>query len=454
MTTSIVAFVVVLGVLISFHELGHFLVARLFGVGVEKFSLGFGPRIFGRTVGMTDYRISAVPLGGYVKMVGDEPDAEIDPDLIPYSFTHKHVFKRILIVAAGPFFNLLLAVLIYAAFFFFIGTEDIRPVINHVVARSPADVEGVQAGDRVTAIDGVTVASWSDINRLIADSNGREIRISVNRGGSRFDVAVTPQAKATKDVLGDDTLYYDVGFSGIAPMRAVVGDVAEGYPAFDAGIRKGDLIVAINSQPVDNWNTMKTIISQSGGQPLRIRIVREGEAQTVDLVPVLFSEENMLGETTDSYRIGITSPGVDIPEADRIVIKRGFFAAIGEAVDQTYQVSRLTILSIGKLIQGTVSTKTLGGPIMIAEMAGQQAKAGLTNLIFFTAVLSINLAVLNFLPIPVLDGGHLMFFFIEALIQRPVNTRMRELAQQAGIFILIMLMIFVFYNDTTRIFSS
>jgi regulator of sigma E protease len=454
MTTSIVAFVVVLGVLISFHELGHFLVARLFGVGVEKFSLGFGPRIFGRTVGMTDYRISAVPLGGYVKMVGDEPDAEIDPDLIPYSFTHKHVFKRILIVAAGPFFNLLLAVLIYAAFFFFIGTEDIRPVINHVVANSPADMEGVQAGDWVTAIDGVAVASWSDINRLVTDGNGREIRISVNRGGSRFDVAVTPQAKATKDILGDDTLYYDVGFSGIAPMHAVVGDVAEGYPAFDAGIRKGDLIVAINGQPVDNWNTMKTIISQSGGQPLRIRIVRDGEAQTVNLVPVLFSEENMLGEKTDSYRIGITSPGIDIPEADRIVIKRGFFAAIGEAVDQTYQVSRLTILSIGKLIQGTVSTKTLGGPIMIAEMAGQQAKAGFTNLLFFIAVLSINLAVLNFLPIPVLDGGHLMFFFIEALIQRPVNTRMRELAQQAGIFILIMLMIFVFYNDITRIFSS
>jgi regulator of sigma E protease len=454
MTTSIVAFVVVLGVLISFHELGHFLVARLFGVGVEKFSLGFGPRIFGRTVGMTDYRISAVPLGGYVKMVGDEPDAEIDPDLIPYSFTHKHVFKRILIVAAGPFFNLLLAVLIYAAFFFFIGTEDIRPVINHVVAKSPADVQGIQAGDWVTAIDGVAVESWSDINRLVADGNGREIRISVNRGGSRLDVAVTPQAKTTKDILGDDTLYYDVGFSGIPPMHAVVGDVAEGYPAFDAGIRKGDLIVAINGQPVDNWNTMKTIISQSGGQPLRIRIVRDGASQTVDIVPVRFSEENMLGEKTDSYRIGITSPGIDIPEVDRMVIKRGFFAAIGEAVDQTYQVSRLTILSIGKLIKGTVSTKTLGGPIMIAEMAGQQAKAGFTNLIFFIAVLSINLAVLNFLPIPVLDGGHLMFFFIEALIQRPVNTRMRELAQQAGIFILIMLMIFVFYNDITRIFSS
>jgi regulator of sigma E protease len=199
---------------------------------------------------------------------------------------------------------------------------------------------------------------------------------------------------------------------------------------------------------------MKTIISQSKGEPLSVRIVRNGETLTVDIVPVLFSEENVLGEKVDSYRIGISSPGIDIPEADRITIKRGPLEAVVEGVDQTYQISRLTLLSIGKLIKGTVSTRTLGGPIMIAEMAGQQAKAGMTNLIFFIAVLSINLAVLNFLPIPVLDGGHLMFFFIEAAIGRPINIRMREIAQQAGIFILIMLMIFVFYNDITRLFSS
>jgi regulator of sigma E protease len=174
----------------------------------------------------------------------------------------------------------------------------------------------------------------------------------------------------------------------------------------------------------------------------------------VEIVPVLFSEENMIGEKVDSYRIGISSPGIEIPESLRITIKRNPFQAFAEGVGQTYEITKLTLLSIGKLIKGTVSTKTLGGPIMIAEMAGEQAKEGFTNLIFFIAVLSINLAVLNFLPIPVLDGGHLLFFFIEAIIGRPVNTRMREIAQQAGIFILIMLMVFVFYNDITRIFSS
>jgi regulator of sigma E protease len=280
------------------------------------------------------------------------------------------------------------------------------------------------------------------------------VRIAIKRGDIYFDVAVTPQTKVAKDLLGDDVPFYDVGFSGLAPLKAFVGEVADGYPAKKAGLQKGDLIVAINDRPVDSWNTMKTIISQSKGEPLSVRILRNGESLTVDLVPVLFSEENVLGEKVDSYRIGISSPGIDIPDADRITIKRGPLAAVVEGVDQTYQISRLTLLSIGKLIKGTVSTKTLGGPIMIAEMAGQQAKAGLTNLIFFIAVLSINLAVLNFLPIPVLDGGHLMFFFIEAVIRRPINTRMREIAQQAGIFILILLMIFVFYNDITRLFAS
>ena len=454
MTTNIFAFVIVLGILIFFHELGHFLVARLFGVGVEKFSLGFGTRLFGRTVGMTDYRISAIPLGGYVKMVGDEPDAELEPEMIPYSFTHKHVFKKIMIVAAGPFFNLLLAVIIYAGFFSFIGTEDIRPVVNHVIKESPAARAGLQTGDVVVAINGSTVASWGDINRLIADGHGNDVRITARRDDTSFDVTVIPQTKVAKDILGDDAPYYDVGFSGLAPLKAVVGEVADGYPAKKAGMQKGDLIVAIDNQPVDSWNTMKAIISQSKGEPLTVRIVRGEETLTVDIVPVLYSEENVLGEKVDSYRIGISTPGINIPEADRITIKRGPVQAVVESVDQTYQISRLTLLSIGKLIKGTVSTKTLGGPIMIAEMAGQQAKAGFTNLIFFIAVLSINLAVLNFLPIPVLDGGHLMFFFIEAVIRRPINIRMREIAQQAGIFVLILLMIFVFYNDIMRIFSS
>jgi regulator of sigma E protease len=355
MGTNIFAFVVVLGVLIFFHELGHFLVARFFGVGVEKFSLGFGPKIFGKTVGIADYRISAIPLGGYVKMVGEEPDTEVEPDQIPLSFTHKHVLKRILIVAAGPLFNVLLAVLIFYGIFQISGTIILKPVI---------------------------------------------------------------------------------------------GDVQEGTPAQAAGLKKGDEVVGINGRPIENWDQMAGIIADSQGAPLEVTIRRDGEARVMSLSPVLKTTKNIFGEDIPRYVIGITAAGEIYTQ------KLSPIGAIAESLVQTYNIVELTVVSVAKIIQGTVSTKTIGGPIMIAELAGQQAKLGATNLLFFIALISINLAILNILPIPVLDGGHLLFFTIELLIGRPVSIRIREVSQQAGMFVLILLMIFVFYNDITRIFSG
>jgi regulator of sigma E protease len=352
MTTSIFAFVIVLGVLIFFHELGHFLVARLFGVGVEKFSLGFGPRLAGRTLGRTDYRISAIPLGGYVKMVGEEPNADLDPEDLPYSFTHKHVFKRICIVAAGPSFNLLLALLIFWGLFWLSGTYILQATVGKVQADSPASRAGLMVGDRILAIDENTI---------------------------------------------------------------------------------------------DSWEEMSAVITASEGRALRFQIQRDAEIRAITITPEITPDKNLFGEAIERYIVGISSAGEVTP------IPLGPGGALVQGLSQTYEITKLTIISIVKLIQGTISTKTLGGPIMIAEMAGQQAKQGADNLIFFIALLSINLAVLNFLPIPVLDGGHLFFFLIEAIIGRPVNTRMREMAQQAGIFILVALMIFVFYNDITRI---
>ncbi len=355
MSTNIFSFVIVLGVLIFFHELGHFLVARFFGVGVEKFSLGFGPRLFGKKVGLTDYRISAIPLGGYVKMVGEEPDADIAPEDIPLSFTHKNVFKRILIVAAGPLFNLLLSVIIFYVIFQISGLYILKPSVGQVQTESPAFKGGLEKGDMIVAIDNRPVQSWDEMSTIIKESGGKTISLTVERSGSELLVRVTPNVKMIQNIFGEDTERYVIG------------------------------------------------------------IVASGDFYTKDLNP---------------------------------------FEAMGESILQAYRVTRLTVLSIVKLIQGTVSTKTLGGPIMIAEMAGRQAKEGVASLVFFIALLSINLAILNFLPIPVLDGGHLLFFFIEALIGRPVNTRMREIAQQIGIFILILLMVYVFYNDITRIFFS
>jgi regulator of sigma E protease len=329
--------------------------ARLFGVGVEKFSLGFGPRLFGKKSGITDYRVSAVPLGGYVKMVGEEPDSEVAPEDIPISFTHKHVFKRIIIVAAGPFFNFVLAVIIFFVIFLISGTFILKPV---------------------------------------------------------------------------------------------VGTVEQDSPAAKAGMVKGDLIESIDGTPITSWEEMAEIISGSNGKRLLVSVIREGSGVKLDIFPELKTAKNIFGEDIKRYAMGIASAG------DFYAKKLNPFQALFESIRQTYKITHLTVVSIAKLIQGTLSAKTLGGPIMIAEMAGQQAREGIANLAFFIALLSINLAVLNFLPIPVLDGGHLLFFFIEAAIGKPVNTKMREIAQQVGIFVLVVLMIYVFYNDITRIFFS
>ncbi len=355
MTNSIFAFIIVLSILILVHELGHFLVARFFGVGVLKFSLGFGPRVAGKTIGITDYRLSAIPLGGYVKMVGDEPDAEIPPEDIHLSFNNKRLYQRFLIVAAGPFSNLMLAVVIFFGLFLASGVPVINPVIGKVEPGSPAELADIRANDRIMFINGVVIESWKDISEMITTSKGREITLTINRQDKILDVVVKPMVKTS---------------------------------------------------------------------------------------------QNIFGEPVDRFVIGVMS------SSDVHIRKIGVSEALYESLIKTYRIAELTVLSVVKLIQGTVSAKTLGGPIMIAEMAGQQAKEGPSNLIFFIALLSINLAILNFLPIPVLDGGHLLFFLIEAIIRRPLSIKVREIAQQAGITALILLMILVFYNDITRIFFN
>lgn len=355
MGTNIFAFIIVLGVLIFFHEFGHFLIARLFGVGVEKFSLGFGPRLIGKKIGITDYRLSAIPLGGYVKMVGEEPDAEIDPEDLPLSFTHKPVAKRMLIVAAGPVFNILLAVIIFFGIFLVSGTFIMKPSI---------------------------------------------------------------------------------------------GSVREGSPAAAAGLEKGDLITRINGSEISSWDEMAEIINSSEGSSLSIAIQRQESILNFSIAPEQVPTQNIFGEAIQRYVIGITASGESFSKS------LNFFEALSESLIQSYRVTELMVVIIAKLIKGDISTDTLGGPIMIAQMAGDSAKAGVGSLIFFIALISINLAIINLLPIPVLDGGHLLFFLIEAIKGSPVSIKVREVAQQVGLFILILLMILVFYNDISRIFFS
>ncbi len=353
--TSIIGLLIVLGVLIFFHELGHFIMAKAFGVGVEKFSLGFGPALVKWKKGRTEYCISAFPLGGFVKMVGEQPDSPLSDEDRPYAFNLKPVFQRMIIVAAGPVFNFLLAIIIFFVLFSVVGLMLLKPEIGEVRADSPAAEAGLQKGDRITWIEGNAIESWSEMAEAIAASNGAPVAIRVDREGRETEMVVTPV---------------------VEPM------------------------------------------------------------------------EDIFGEIQDRYIIGVTAAG------STDVIRLGPLEAFGESLHRTYLIVELTILSVAKMIRGAVSVDNLGGPIMIAQMAGEQVRHGLVNLLGFIALVSINLGILNLLPIPVLDGGHLMFFGIEAAKGSPVSVRTREVAQQIGLFILLTLIIFVFYNDIMRIISG
>ncbi len=352
---SATAFIIVIGVLVFVHELGHFLVARLCGVGVETFSLGFGPKIFKRRHGRTQYCISAIPLGGYVKMVGEEAGVDIDPADKPLSFSHKNLGRRAAIVAAGPAFNFLLAIVIF---------------------------------------------------------------------------------------------YLLYQFSGLFMARPNVGEVVDNSPAMAAGIRTGDVIREVNRIPVQAFDDIPQIIMDSRGKPVEILVEREGEVRKFSIIPETREGKNVFGEPENRYVIGIVGSGETFHK------KLNPFQAMGKSMADTWGLVKLTLLSVVKMINGTVSADNLGGPIMIAQMAGEQARAGMVNFVWFIALLSVNLGIINLFPIPVLDGGHLLFFGIEALMGRPVSDRLREKLIQFGAAVLVTLMIFVFYNDIARIFNG
>ena len=350
---SIQSAVVGLGVLIVFHEFGHFLFAKLSGVGVLTFSVGFGPKLWVKKKGETEYALSAFPLGGYVKMVGEDPEEEVKAVDLERSFAHKSLLKRTAIVAAGPGFNLLLAVFLLMVVFLFYGV----PVLSNLVG------------------------------------------------------AVEPDS-----------------------------------PAAQAGIQKGDRIVAVDGQAVTAWDDLSSAIKQSGGQPLALRVQRSGEEMAMTVQPRKREVKNIFGELKEDWMIGIGSQ-VSIEKGDPGL-------AVSKAFIQTYEYSKLTLIGLYKMITREVSPRNLGGPILIAQMAGQQAQEGIGSFLAFLAVLSINLGVLNLLPVPVLDGGHLFFFAVEAIIGRPVSLKYREKAQQVGIFLLLLLMIFAFANDIFRLFEK
>lgn len=353
MLITIVATVIVLGILIFVHELGHFILGKKLGVKILKFSLGFGPKLIGKKIGETEYQIAVFPLGGFVKPLGEDPHEEVKTEEYHRSYWAQPIWKRTLIVVAGPFFNFFLAIVLFST----------------------------------------------------------------------------------------------INLFGIPYYPPKIGEVSPSLPAEQAGLRKGDTVLSINGEEVKKWDDLSQIIRNSNGKELLLKVGRDHEIIEIQVTPKASTQKNLFGEETHVFVIGIT------PADEILVQKVGPFEAVGKGLSQTWFGIKLTVVSIIKLIERVIPAKTIGGPILIAQMAGEQAKRGLLSLVLFTAILSINLGVINLFPIPILDGGHFLFLSLEAILRKPLSIRKMEIAQQIGLIFIILLMIFAFYNDLIRLFS-
>ncbi|HVY55343.1 MAG TPA: RIP metalloprotease RseP, partial [Thermodesulfobacteriota bacterium] len=515
--TAIIAFIFVIGILVFIHELGHFLLAKWSGVRVEKFSLGFGKRLFGFRKGETEYLISALPLGGYVKMYGEgsegnfivdkvdpgseaensgfragdrivsidgfeltsfprwkqlESSLESEPERdyqfvverddkkieitsrarslegadaysekeYPRGFSNQPLFNRFLIVVAGPFMNFLLP-FIFLPIVFMIGITvpaylEQPPVIGYIKPGSQAEQAGFMKGDRITEIDGTKVSDWKEVNMELQTNPDALLNVAVERGGQKKIIPV--KASATPEGI------VAIGFG--EPIEPKIGAVIAGTPADEAGLLKGDEILGINGSKVADWDQMASIVRDSSGKEITLLINRDGKEITKKITPDTSVE-------TGKGAIGIS------PYQEEIVKKYDFFGAIvngvKEAANMIVEVVVLLFgflykLATGKIALGTAG-KSLAGPILIAKVSGAAAENGIAQLLQFTCFISINLAIINLFPIPMLDGGHVLYLAIEAIKKKPLSQRSLEISQRIGLTILIFIMFLAIYNDLSRV---
>jgi len=351
---SVLSAILLLGIIIFVHELGHFLFAKLLKVRVEKFSLGFGPKIIGKKYGETEYLVSAIPLGGYVKMLGETPENELTEDEKPFAFNTQRLWKRFAIIFAGPFFNLVFAAVIF--FFSFLnGMPVLLPDVGAVMTGTPAEKAGLMKGDKILAIDGKALTQWDEMTDIVRSSPGKPLSLDIQRGGATFAVSVTPEKKKIKNLFGEEK---EGGLIGIQPS----GDTA---------LRKESL--------------------------------------------------------GDAFK---------------------------DSISKTVELSELTVISVVKLVQRVIPMDTVGGPIMIVQMAGEQASRGALSFFIFMAVININLGIINLFPIPILDGGHILFIGIEAIRKKPLSEKFISISQKIGLAILLSLMVVVLYNDFVRLITG
>lgn len=446
------AFAVVIGVLIIVHEMGHYLAARWCGVKVLRFSVGFGRILWRRELGRdrTEWVLSAFPLGGYVKML-DEREGEVASAEVHRTFNRQGVGKRSIIVAAGPLANFALAILIYWAVFMH-GSEELLPVLGTPPEGTPAAMASIRNGEQVTRVDGQPAATWNDLRWILLQMAADQVSVDLEVTNERNEIAVR---RLNLGVVGEQGWEGDVleqlGIRFYRPdMPPVIGKVVAGSPGAQAGLQVGDRVLAVDGEIVATWMAFVGKVRDAAGRSLRLDLERGNANATVDVVPEAISER---GRSVGKIGVAVA----ETPESKREVrtfVRYGFFEAGYRALLETWDKSTFSLVMMGKMLTGEVSWKNLSGPVTIADYAGQSARLGLDYYLKFMALVSISLGVLNLLPIPVLDGGHLLYHMIEVVRRRPLSERFMEIGQQIGMSILFALMAFAFFNDLTRLFNG
>jgi regulator of sigma E protease len=447
-----VGFLFALTVVVFVHEMGHFLVARWCGVTVTTFSIGFGKEI-GAFIDKhgTRWRFAWIPLGGYVKFLDDENAASV-PDRAAIeqmdeaqrkgAFQLKPVWQRAAVVAAGPAANFLLAILIYAAFFWWTGVNRIEPRADYIKPGSPAAEAGFKAGDVVLSIGGSKISDFSQISQTVWTSPGRTLEFVVDRGGERVPLAVVPELTERNDYIAGKHRRPTIGIR--YAVEPVVAGVTKDGPAAAAGFEAGDRVVSMNGKDVSDFNQLQEIVGESDGQKLDVTVLRDGRKIPLTVTPKMTTPGKKASDPSRRPLIGVLSTGRPV----YLTLERvGLIESVGLGAERTWGIITATLSYVGDIFTARQSAEQIGGVVRIADAAGKFASIGFSYLVQFTAFISVSIGLINLFPIPILDGGHLVFYAIEAVTGRPVKEEIQEFSFRVGLALILMLMMLGFYND-------
>ncbi|MCO8087528.1 RIP metalloprotease RseP [Acinetobacter indicus] len=445
----IVAAILLLGPLIAIHEFGHYFVARKLGVKVLVYSIGFGPTVLKWTSKKSgiQYQLSALPLGGYVKML-DEREGNVAEEDLPFAFNRQHPWKRIAIVAAGPLINLVFAIVLFWILFL-PSQEQLNTRVGKVLPQTPAAEVNMQPGDRITAVDGTQVSTWEKLNFALVDRAGETgtIHIQANRDGQlqNFQLPIQDflkdQSQSPLEVLG---------FTPYRPnIPAVVSKLSEDGAAIRQGMKEGDQILAIDGVVMKDWYDVVQVVQASPEKLLKIDVLRQDQRVQLEIMPQ--AKRDNMGNTTGMLGVQSDPGKITIPEEYKQTIQYSPTEALMMAVDKTGQISSMILNSIVKMVRGLIGLDNLSGPITIAKVAGQSAEMGWQTFISFMALMSVSLGILNLLPIPMLDGGHLVYYFIELIRGKPVSEQIQLVGLKIGMVLLGSMMLLALFNDFMRL---